>query len=102
MTGQSALPTASHVREFNGMFKDMHCIKTTLLFDPIIMIVRCPLCANEVTGFSKAWISPDSDEHAMIPLMRLCLGSLLNIAVEDPTTKVQALASRSNQESTLL
>ena len=55
---------------------------------------------EENGGF--AWISPDSDEHAMIPLMRLCLGSLLNSAVEEPTTEVQALASRSNQESTFL
>ena len=55
---------------------------------------------EEDGGF--AWISPDSDEHAMIPLMRLCSGSLLNSAVEEPTTEVQVLASRSNQESTFL
>ncbi len=41
---------------------------------------------EEDGGF--AWISPDSDEHAMIPLMRLCSGSLLNTAVEEPTTEV--------------
>jgi hypothetical protein len=38
----------------------------------------------------------------MIPLMRLCSGSLLNSAVQESTTEVQALASRTNQESTLL
>jgi hypothetical protein len=67
-----SIANAFHVKEFNGMFKDMHCINMVLLFDPKIMIVRCPLRANEqVPGFSKAWISPDSDEHAMIPLMTL-------------------------------
>ena len=55
---------------------------------------------EENGGF--AWISPDSDEHVKIPLMRLCSGSLLNSAVEEPATEVRALASRSNQESTFL
>jgi hypothetical protein len=39
--------------EFNGLFKDMHCIDMALLFDPTIMIVGRPLCANEVAGFCK-------------------------------------------------
>ena len=233
-----SLANAFYVKEFNGTFEDMHCINMALLFDPTIMIVGRPLCANEVPGFSKsisrtkevvvisaitfrngtgnecgssyvvwllvapssaskplqitswrrqgfgrfmlimlikrstiellhfleqpvcqepikgvdiylqytqvdaqafyqscgfvrindstssgfellpksisatqvqeenggfAWISPDSDEHAMIPLMRLRSGSLLNSAVvEEPTTDVQSLDSRSNQESTFL
>ena len=48
-------------------------------------------------------ISPDSDDFAMIPLMRLHSGSLLNTAVlEEPTTEVQVLASRANHQSTFL
>ncbi len=63
------------------------------------------ISATQVQGENGgfAWISPDSDEHAMIPLMRLRSGSLLNTAVpEEPTSEVQALASRSNQGRTFL
>jgi hypothetical protein len=56
---------------------------------------------EENGGF--AWILPDSDEHAMIPFMRLCSGSLLYTAVlEEQTTEVQPLASRGNHQSAFL
>jgi hypothetical protein len=63
------------------------------------------ISATQVQGENGgfAWILPDSDEHAMISLMRLCSGSLLNTAVlEEPTTEKQALASRANHQSTFL
>ena len=63
------------------------------------------ISANQVQeencGF--AWISPNSDEQAMIYLMRLYSGSLLNTAVlEEPTTEVQALASRPNHKKNFI
>ena len=70
-------------------------------FELLPKLISVTQVQEENGGF--AWISPDSDEHAMIPLMRLRSGSLLNSAVvEEPTTEVQALASRPNQESTFL
>ena len=70
-------------------------------FELLPKLISATQVQEENGGF--AWISPDSDEHALIPFMRFCSASLLNTAVlEELTTEVQALASRANHQSTFL
>ena len=67
------LANAFYVKEFNGKFEDMRCIDMALLLDPTIMIVRRPLCANEVPGFSKT-ISRTKDV-VVISAITFCNGT---------------------------
>jgi hypothetical protein len=67
------LANAFYVKEFSGMFKDMHCFDMALLFNPTAMIVGRPGCANEVPGFSKtiSW----TNDVVVISALTVCNGT---------------------------